>query len=56
MVDTLIYISNDETQNYPFCRLKLVVETFEHLTKWTNQLKFTEVTEATKPTNKQMLL
>ena len=27
-----MYISNDDTQNYPFCSLKLVVETFEHLT------------------------
>ena len=27
-----MYIPNDDTQNYPFCRLKLVVETFEHLT------------------------
>ena len=26
-----IYIPNDDTQNYPFCRLKLEVETFEHL-------------------------
>ena len=28
MVDELIFIPNDDTQNYPFCRLKLVVETF----------------------------
>ena len=24
---------NDDTQNYPFCRLQLVVETFGHSTK-----------------------
>ena len=29
MVDKMIYISNDDTQNYPFCTLKLVVETYE---------------------------
>ena len=33
--DELIYIPNDDIQNYPFCILKLVVETFE-----TNQFKF----------------
>ena len=32
MTDKLMYIPNDDTQNYPFCRLKLVVETFEHST------------------------
>ena len=25
--DNLMYIPNDDTQSYPFCRLKLVVET-----------------------------
>ena len=30
MADKLM--PKDETQNYPFCRLKLVVETFEHST------------------------
>ena len=24
------YISNDDTQDYPFCRLILVIETFQH--------------------------
>ncbi len=28
----LMYIPNDFTPNYPLCRLKLVVETFEHST------------------------
>ena len=28
----LMYIPNDNTKNYPFCRLKLVVETFGQLT------------------------
>ena len=30
--DKLIYISNDETQNYSFCRLQLVNETLEYST------------------------
>ena len=32
MADKLVYIPNDDTQNFPFCRLKLVVEMFEHST------------------------
>ena len=30
MADKLLYIPNDDKQNYPFCRLQLVVETFGH--------------------------
>ena len=38
MADKLIYIPYDDTQNYTFCRLKLVIETFEHeLKERTNQ-------------------
>ncbi len=40
MADKLMYISNDDTQNYPFYSLELVVETFGHLTQWTNQSKY----------------
>ena len=40
MVDTLMYIPNDDTQNYTFCKLQLVVEMFERFTCWTNQSKF----------------
>ena len=32
-------IANDDTQNYHFCRLQLVVETYGHSTKWSNQSK-----------------
>ena len=51
-----MYIPNDEPQNYAFCRLQLVVETFEHSTRWMNQTKFTEVSEVVEPTNKKTLL
>ena len=34
MADKLIYIPNNNTQNYPFCRLKLVFETFKHSTQY----------------------
>ena len=37
MADKLMYIQNDDTQNYPFCRLQLVADTFVHLTLWYNQ-------------------
>ncbi len=36
MVGKIMYIANDDTQNKTFCKLKLVVETFEHLTLWKN--------------------
>ena len=29
MADKLMYIPNDDTQNYPYSRLKLLVERFE---------------------------
>ena len=32
MADKLMYIPNDDTQNFPFFILKLVVEMFEHKT------------------------
>ena len=28
MTDKFMYITNDDTPNYPLCRLQLVVETF----------------------------
>ena len=34
-----MYISNDDTQNKPFCKLQLLVEKFGHSTYWTNQSK-----------------
>ena len=39
MADKLMYIPNDNTENYLFCRLQSAVETFGHLTWWTNQFK-----------------
>ncbi len=39
MVDILMYNPNDDTQNFAFCLLQLVVETFWHSTWWT---KFNE--------------
>ena len=35
MAVKLIYISNENTQNYHICRLQLVVETFGHSVKET---------------------
>ena len=39
MADKMLYINNIDTQIYPFCKLKLVVETFEHYTLCMNQNK-----------------
>ena len=41
MADKLMYIPKDETQNYPFCRSQLVVQTFGSLS-W-------------KPTNRNLI-
>ena len=51
MTDNKMYIPNNNTQNYSFCSVKLVVETFEHPT-----LKFTKVPKVDKVTNKKTLL
>ena len=40
MAEKLMNIPNDDTQNYSFCRLQLMVKTFGQSTKWTNQSKF----------------
>ena len=56
MANKLIYIPNNDTQKYPFCRLQSVIETIGHSTKWTNQSKFIKVPKVVKPTIKKMLL
>ena len=40
MADKMIYILHDGTQNYAFCRLQFVFETFGQSAKWTNPSKF----------------
>ena len=39
VADKLMNIPNVDTQNYPSCRFKLVVETFGHSTQRTKQSK-----------------
>ena len=39
IADKLIFIPNDDTQNYSLCRLKLKIKTFQHSTLLTNQSK-----------------
>ena len=48
-----MYFPKDETQNYPFCRLQLVVNT--QLNEPTNQNTHI-VPKVVKPTNKETLL
>ena len=40
IANKLMYMYNNDTQNYTFCRLQLVVETFRNSTQWTKQSKF----------------
>ena len=57
MADKFMYIPNDDTQNYPFCRLQLVIKILKdtQLKKWTNHnsIKFPKVGE---PTNKKTVI
>ena len=54
MADKLMYliIPNDDSQNYPFYRLKLVVETFEHSIWLINQSKFTKFPKVVNSTRR----
>ena len=54
MADKLIYIPNDDTQNYPLCRLQFVVETLATQLNLPN--KSIKVTKICKLTNKKTLL
>ena len=49
MADKLMYIPNDDTPNYPFFRLQLVVETFGHS-------KFNKIPKVVKPANKDFII
>ena len=52
----LMYISNDDTQNCPYCRLQLVVETFGHWSYELTNKNSIIVPKAVKPTNKKTVL
>ena len=54
MTDKFNYIPNDDAQHYPFCRLQLMLETFEHSILLTNQSNFKIVPIVVEPTNKEM--
>ena len=56
MADKLIYIPNDDTQNYPFCTLKLAVDKFGHSTKQTNKSYSIKVPNVVKLKNEKTLL
>ena len=49
MADKLMYIPNDEKQNYPFSRLKLMIEMFEHSIN--QPIKIHKVPKVVNPTN-----
>ena len=56
MADKLMYIPIYDAQNYHFCRLQIVVETFGHSTYLTLIQNLITVPKVVKPTNKKMLL
>ena len=56
MANRLIYIPNDYTQNYFFCRLQLVVETFGHSTYEPTNQNSMKVPKVVETTNKITLL
>ena len=53
MADELMYIPNNYTQNYLFCRSPRLVDMFEH--SRANQSKFNESPQVVKQTNKKTL-
>ena len=56
MYDKLIYIPNDDTQNYPFYRLQLMVEKLDtQLNELTNQNSLKVPNEIDR-TSKKMIL
>ena len=56
MADKLMYITNDATQNYPFCKLQFVVKRQDTiLNKPTNQ-NLIKVPKVVKPTKMKTLL
>ena len=54
MADKLMYIPNDETKNYLFCRLQLVFDLDTQLNEPTNQILI-KVLKVIMPTNKKTL-
>ena len=56
MADKLMYIQNDDTQNYPFCRLQFIVEPFERSNLWTRQSKFNKIPKYGMLTIKKFVL
>ena len=55
MADNLMYIPNDDAQNYPFCRLQLVVKCLNTQLNETNQSKFNRSPQVVEPTNMKTL-
>ena len=54
MAEKLIYVLNDDTQIYPFCKLQFVLKSIDtQLNKQTNQIIVPKIVE---PMNKKTLL
>ena len=53
MANKLMYVPNDDTQNYPFCRL--LVETLDTQQNEPTNQNSSKFTKVVKPTNKKTL-
>ena len=55
MTYKLMISTNNDTQNYPFCTLQLMVETFEHSTNELTHQNSLTVLKVINSTNKKTL-
>ena len=55
MDDKFIFIPRDDKQNYPFCRLRLLVKRFGSISQGTKQSKLIKVSKLFVPANKMTL-
>ena len=53
MADAFMYILNDDSQNYPFCRLQLVFEMFDHKIKKKKKSKLNKSPQKFKATKER---
>ncbi len=56
MADKFMYIPNDCSQNFHFCRLQFVVETFKTLNFMNKPIKFINSPQNFKLTNRKTLM
>ena len=53
MEDKLMHVQNDDKQNTPFCRVKVLIEKFKHCKFEPTNQNLIKVNKVFKPTNKK---